>query len=97
VDIQSRKIRTERKGKIKMESDIYKTKDLACASLLYASNKKLLRLERDGNSKQFYFVFSDKAQCEKLVTSYWQGEAVINAKIFSDAMRTMKDRIFSER
>lgn len=81
---------------MKRENDIYKTKDLACASLLYASNQKLLRLERNGNSKQFYFVFSDRDQCEKLVTSYWQGEAVINAKLFADALRTMKDRIFSE-
>lgn len=82
---------------MKNEDDIYKTKDLACSALLYASNQKLLRLERHGNSNQFYFVFSDKAQCEKLVTSYWQGDIVINAKVFSDAMRSMKDRIFCER
>ena len=81
---------------MKRESDIYKTRYLSCAALLYASNQKLIGLERNGNSNQFYFIFSDKAGCEKLVTSYWQGKAVINAKVFTDAIRTMKDRIFNE-
>lgn len=82
---------------IKMAKETYRTKDLSCAAFLYASNRKLLRLERDGNSKQFWFIFSDKDQCEKMVDSYWRGEAVVNAKAFADAMRTMKDRIFSEQ
>ncbi len=78
-----------------MKKDIYHTKDLYEASFLYAHRQKLLSLKKDG--KYYWFVFDDKSCCEELSKGYWSGEIEINAKAYSDAIRTLKDRIFSKR
>jgi len=74
--------------------DSYPTKDLSEASFLYASGQKLVELKNDNG--RVWFVFSDGSTCEKLSNSYWQKEAVVNAKEFSDALRTLKDIIFNK-
>lgn len=71
----------------------YRTKDLSEASLLYASGKKFIQLEE--NNGRFYFIFEDESSCEELSNSFWRKEAVVNAKEFSDAIRTLKDLIFN--
>jgi len=74
----------------------YITQDLGEASLLYLS-QKLVELREADNSGHFWFVFEDKTTCQRLVNSFWQREAVINARDFCDAMRTLKDLIFNKR
>lgn len=78
-----------------MENE-YKTKDLNLAACLYGLNKKLLRMEPDGNRNSFWFVFSDKDNCEKIVNRYWQKDLKIDAKTYADAFRSLKDMIFSK-
>ncbi|MBW2044320.1 MAG: hypothetical protein JRI96_05465 [Deltaproteobacteria bacterium] len=73
--------------------DCYRTKDLAEASFLYASNKKLIRL--DNQNGKVWFVFEDKLSCEDLSNTFWRKEAVINAKDFADSIRTLKALIFN--
>ena len=72
----------------------YHTKDLAEASFLYASGKKFVHLEEDKG--RFWFVFDDKTSCEELTNSFWRKEAVVNAKEYADALRTLKDLIFNK-
>lgn len=72
----------------------YRTKDLAEASFLYASDKKLVRL--DNENGKCWFVFEDKKSCEELSSAFWRKEATINAKMFSDAIRSLKDLIFNK-
>ena len=76
-----------------MES-IYRTKDLNEASYLYAAGQKLIRLEEDTN-KRCWFIFDNEIVCQGLIDSYWRKEATVNAKEFADAIRSLKDRIFS--
>jgi len=73
----------------------YYTKDLYEASFLYARRQTLLGLEKD--CKFFWFIFADRCACEKLSTAYWSGNIEVNAKAYSDALRTLKDRVFSQR
>ena len=73
--------------------NFYRTKDLSEASYLYASRKRLLKLEK--NNGKVWFIFEDKPSCEELADSFWRKEATVNAKEFSDAIRTLKDLIFS--
>lgn len=72
----------------------YRVKDLSCASFLYASGAKLLKSDKENG--RVWFIFADKAYCEKLVDSFWNKEATVNAKEFSDAFRTLKDLIFNK-
>lgn len=75
--------------------NIYFTKDLWEAGYLYASEQKLIRLQKEG--KFFWFIFLDKEISEKLALSYWNGEATVNPKAYSDAVRTLKDRLFAQK
>ena len=74
-------------------NDTYRTKDLSEASFLYASGSKLIKT--DNENGKVWFIFFDKAYCEKLANSFWSREATVNAKEFADAIRTLKDLIFN--
>lgn len=81
--------------KMAKTNDVYSTKDLYVASLIYAAGQKFLGLREQ--DRYFWFIFEDKSACQKLADGYWSGEAVINAKAYADAIRTLKDRLFSQR
>ena len=72
----------------------FRTKDLYLAAFLYSENKLLKRTDREG--KICWFVFDNENDCREFVNRFWAGQAYCNAKKFADALRTLKDRIFSE-
>ena len=72
----------------------YRTKDLSEAAFLYASQARLIK--SDSENGKIWFVFDDKGSCEQLSNSFWRKEAVVNAKEFADAFRTLKDIIFNK-
>ena len=76
----------------KVQSE-YKTKDLAEASFLLTKKVKLFRIEREGTI--CWFVFNDKALCDKLISEFWFDNAAVPAKLFYDAVQTLKNRIFA--
>lgn len=71
----------------------YKTKDLYEAALLFASGVKLVGLV--GEARQSFFVFEEEAKCQKLSDAYWAGEAKVVARYYSEAIRSLKDRLFA--
>lgn len=73
----------------------YKTKDLYISASLYALNKKFIRVETDENSNIFWFIFDDAESCEEIANRFWQKKLKLDAKIFTDAIRTLKNMIFS--
>lgn len=70
----------------------YRTKDLPLASFLYASGEKLIDFSRQNGI--VWFVFADKTFCENLASCFWRGEAMVNARGFVNASRSLKDLIF---
>ncbi len=76
-----------------METEKYKTKDLAEASALLTRSQKLIDIERE--DKICWFVFENKRSCEKIATDFWFGICMVNAKNYYQAMVTLKNRIFS--
>jgi len=80
---------------MKMENDIYCTKDLPEASAIYSHHQKLLRLEREGN--HFIFVFQDRKSCAKLANAFLNRELTVDAKTFSESLRSLKDLIFQQK
>lgn len=71
----------------------YFTKDLAEAAALHCKSANLVRLQKENSF--FWFVFSDKKQCERLSNQFWFGELVVNAKTYADTIRSFKDRLFA--
>ena len=78
---------------IKMKKP-YRTKDLFESAFLYASGKRLASVENDG--KKCYFIFDNFISCKELADCFWRKEALVNAKEFADAFRTLKDIIFNK-
>lgn len=76
-----------------MESNHYLVKDLYIAANLLASGKRLLQLQQEG--RFYWFVFENKLECEYLTTLYWKEENSLPPKIYADALRTLKDRLFA--
>ncbi len=79
----------------KAYKDEYFTKDLGEATGLICSSTKLLRLQKE--SKFFWFVFADKSLCEQLANEYWAGSLKLDAKRYSEALRSLKDRLFAQK
>lgn len=77
-----------------MKPDEFPSKDLYFASYLLASGQKLLRVDRDG--RQCWFVFGDKRACLDLQLKFTTKNAQIDAKEYANALRTLKDLIFTE-
>ena len=78
-----------------MKENVYLTRDLYEASLLYACQQKLLRLEKEKEGRSFWFVFNNRSACQSLIDTYWRRELNVNAKAYTDAIRSLKDRLFS--
>lgn len=77
------------------EASTYSTKDLYEASFLYATGKELLDLARDGS--QAWFIFEDQHSCEELVKQYWARKGSVTPKIFAEAIRSLKDKLFANK
>lgn len=66
-------------------------KDLYLAAFVYSKNKQLVGIERDG--RICWFIFQD---CEELISEYWKDAAIGKIKSYTDAIRTLKDLIYSQ-
>lgn len=73
-------------------NDEFKTKDLFLAAFLVASGQTLLRTDFEGTI--CWFVF-DSYVCDRLVQSYWNGTDSCSARDYANALRNLKDIIFS--
>lgn len=80
---------------MKIDQELYLVKDLYEASFLYASGITLTSLKKVGNT--YFFSFTPKHTCEQLRDSYWANTSntLIKAKSYADAVKSLKERIFS--
>lgn len=78
---------------IRVDSNVYKTKDLAEAAFLLTSDKTLNSVIREGNT--CWFVFNNKEICLELINKFWFGDEVIPARKFYESIQILKNKIFS--
>lgn len=76
-----------------MKEKIFSTKDLPLASLCYAKGERLLEVKREG--RVCWFIFENQNKCSELQKKYFSKSIEVNAKEYSDAIRTLKDLVFS--
>jgi hypothetical protein len=72
-------------------TDTFETSDFWLAGALLAAGSTLLQLTWSGTRASFHF--SDSAACSERENAYWSGSLRVVAKDFSDALRTLKDRL----
>jgi len=78
---------------------IYKTKDFYFACVLLSNSFKLIKSEKDGvkNTVFFYFDLSDKKDIkEKLLDDYINQTCMVNTKLFTWAIKTLKKELYEE-
>ncbi len=78
-----------------MEQDVYPTRDVYEASLLYANRLKLIDVSRVDSV--CWFVFQGKDKAAELSRKFWSREAKVDAKAYAEAVKTLKDLIFAKR
>ncbi len=84
-------------GNMNMETEpkVYRTKDLYEAACLYALDCKLVEVA-SATGKVFWFCFDSEDGVREASQKYWSGEVRVSAKKYADAIRTLKDLIFSK-
>ena len=70
----------------------YSTKDLYLAGFLYAKGIEFGGVKRQGSL--CWFIFADKPTCESLQLQFFAKSIEVNAKNYSDALRTLKNLLF---
>ena len=78
-----------------MNTNEYQTKDLYEASVLYALKQNFLGIKQDG--QVCWFIFGDNKSSQRISDLYWARSLNVNAKDYAEAIRTLKERIFSRR
>ncbi len=68
-------------------------KDLHLAAYLYATTDLFRGIRREG--KVCWFVFTNADKIMQMTNRYWTNDAECKAKSLVDAIRTLKDMIYS--
>ncbi len=72
----------------------YLTKNIGEAASIISKNIKLIRIDRE--NKVCFFVFENKAECERLSREFFFGELLVNARIFFESEKRLKQLIFTK-
>ncbi len=75
-------------------TNFFTTKDLYLSALCYAKGLKLERVDRQG--RVCWFLFADKSRGEQLQRDFITKTVEVNAKEYTDALRTLKDLLFAQ-
>ena len=70
----------------------FSTSDFWLAGSLVASGHQLMRLDWVGPKASF--VFQNEKSCQQASNAYWDRDLKVDAKEFTDALRTLKDRLY---
>jgi len=70
------------------------SRDLYLSAFLYAKGATFKGISRE--NKICWFLFEDKEFCKTLQSQFFSKTAQVNAKEYSDAIKTLKDLVFAE-
>lgn len=76
--------------------NIIEIRDLGLATALVSLNHDLYGTERT-NSGRVYFVFNDTQALRSMTKAYWNNELDVDARTYSEVLKTLKNLIYSER
>lgn len=76
------------------QSNQYRSYDLGLASSLVHVGFSLVGLDRSGG-KKVEFIFTKTPELEEAVRRFWLGELMVNAQGYFEAIRSVKNRIYS--
>lgn len=72
-----------------------RVRDLNAAAALASCGFAVQEIERDVG-RQAYFVFIKTAELDRTISEYWANTLEVKARIYSDNIKMLKTRIYSE-
>ena len=73
----------------------FSTANYWLAAALLAAGQKLVRLEwQEGRA---FFIFPEPEKCEGMSRAHWTGELMVSTKNFSEAVRSLKSRLYDDK
>ena len=79
-----------------MDEQTTKIRDLGLAAALASCGFEMRETERDVGG-QTYFLFIKTDELERAVSDYWADTLSVKARKYSDNIKMLKSRIYSER
>ena len=73
----------------------YKTPDLALAATLTVYGFFVISLDRS-NPRRVAFEFANSDALQTTVTDYWSSSLQVSPKVYFDALKHLKTRLYSE-
>ena len=80
---------------INQNKDYFTTYDLNLSALLVALNFPLEKIEKN-NTRKALFHFKKSKELDQLVANYWKQEVKINPQKLFDALKFIKNRLYSD-
>lgn len=77
-----------------VDKNYYVVSDLGCSAAIISTGFELLDLDRT-NPKKVKFIFQYKTGIQKIAGDYWSGKLMINARLFFDSTKALKNRLYS--
>lgn len=71
------------------------TTELYLAAYFVAKGKKLIRVDKSMDGSRCFFVFDNPLIAKVIAKEYWADEGIIAPKKYAEAIRDLKERIFS--
>lgn len=84
----------QKKMIMNQQSNQYRSYDLGLASALVQVGFPLRGLDRS-NGKKVEFIFTKTPELEEAVKRFWSGELSVDAQGYFEAIRSVKNRIYS--
>ena len=74
---------------------IFSTFDLGCSAALLCAGFELLSLDKSNPNKAM-FVFRCENNIREVIESYWADNLEVKARSFFDAIKALKNRLYSK-
>lgn len=73
----------------------FSTSELYLAAYILTKEIELVGIERSKESSKCFFVFNNPLACKVAVDEFWNKKGSVIPKVYAEAIRTLKDRLFA--
>jgi hypothetical protein len=77
------------------QEEFFSTFDLGLTSALFCLEHELYAVDKDNNPNKAQFIFRRDKTIERDIEAYWNAQLKLNARSYFDAIRCVKNRLYS--
>jgi hypothetical protein len=77
------------------QEEFFSTFDLGLTSALFCLEHELYAVDKDNSPSKAQFIFRRDKTIERDIEAYWNTQLKLNARSYFDAIRCVKNRLYS--